>query len=380
MTDRPAKQPIRDNVLEWMFFSRPSRVPSNPIDSQKLDVYLERSRYWLIVGAIFFGLAAFYGPEFLAYKSHINEPGIHTATKFSWTLFLVAVFMVGTAVAYWIAIFRAKRNRLLAECLILNFPDSEAWIKDVLERHHGLLRLAILAAIVSGSIVVGAAFVQKSSLWWDAPLLHAPLGFTHLTGVFFFAGYFLLRSLAVNRIMRFLLENEIPPSVQLHKYDESDLYTQLGHHYLMMTSFALFAATYLAVVWVGLQLESGEFTASFGFASAITLTVAPGYFVLTYLLVFRPMLRQRRLLDDWKKRRLRSLGEKIDQLIGRKRDYNSSELSQLATYKIAYDALESSFPTWPMHPNQARIVLGIPTTVLFPIFGLIVRAAAAQLF
>ena len=321
-------------------------------------------------------IAAFYGPEALAYKSHIDDTGIKTATKVNWSLLVVAVYVAGTTGTYCFATFRAKRDRLLTECLKKNFPNSKAPIQEVLEHHHGLLRLSILSALVSGSIIGGAAFMQESNLWWRAPQLHVPLAFFHLSGVFFVAGYFLLRGLAVNRAMKLTFEYEWPPSIPFQKNDESDMYSQLGYHYLMMSSFALFSAVYLFSVWLGLQLESGGITPSFGFASAITWTAAPVYFMLVYGLVFRPMLTQRRPLQEWNKKRLNSLAEKIDLIVGTKSGYNPSDLERLATYKVAYDALKSSFPEWPLHPNQGRIIVVTTTGLLFPFVGVVMRSLA----
>ncbi|MCH7737953.1 MAG: hypothetical protein IH872_11210 [Chloroflexi bacterium] len=319
-------------------------------------------------------VASFYGPEALAYQAHINDPGIKTATRVNWTLFVVSLYVVGTIGFYLFATFRAKRDRLLTVCLIREFPNSKVLIEKGMDHHNGIFRLAILSAIVSGSIIGGAAFVQDSSLWWSAPQLHIPLVFTQMCGVFFVAGYFLLRSLAVNRIMRLTFEDESPPSIPLRKQDESDLYSQLGYHYLMMSSFALFSAVYLFLVWLGLQLESGVITPTFGFASAITWTVGPFYLALVFGLVFRPILNQRRLLQEWNKKRLGPLAEKIDQIVSTESDYDSSNLARLATYKVAYDVLESAFPAWPLHPNQARFVLATTTGLIFPFLGVLMRS------
>jgi hypothetical protein len=376
MNDRKAERPN----LERAFFSRPSWIPSTPINPKGIDVFLERYTYRLMAVAAILAIAAYYAPEALAYKSHFNDPGVNSATRVNWTLFVVVLYVVSTVMIYWFATFRAKRDRLLTICLIKDFPNEETSIHEGMDQHHGLIRLAILSALVSGSIIGGAAYVQDSSLWWKAPQLHIPLVFIHLCGVFFLAGYFLLRTLAVNRIMRMALEKDQPPSVPLRKYDQSDLYSQLGYHYLLVSSFALFSATYLFLVWMGLQFEAGGITPSFGFSSAITWTVGPGYFLLVFALVFKPIWIQRGLLQEWNKKRLDSLAEKIDKIVETKNVGSPAELERLATYKVAYDALESSFPAWPLHPNQARVVVAIPTTVFFPIVGLVLRSGITEFF
>jgi|GEM_PF-1655304 hypothetical protein len=370
MNDRTASK----SNLERAFFSRPRWMPALQLYPSKIDAFLQRFKGRLIVVAGILAVASFYGPEALAYQAHIDDPGIKTATRLNWTLFVVALYVVGTIGFYLFATFRAKRDWLFTECLIREFPNSKAMIEEGMDHHNGIFRLALLSLLVSGLIIGGAALVQDSSLWWSAPQLHIPLVFIQMCGVFFVAGYFLLRSLAVNRITRLTFENESPPSIPLRKQDESDLYSQLGYHYLMMSGFALFAAVYLFLVWLGLQLESGDITPTFGFASAITWTVGPFYLMLVFALVFRPILDQRNLLLEWNRKRLGSLAEKIDQLVSTEREFDSSNLEQLATYKVAYDVLESSFPAWPLHPNQARVVIATTTGLILPFLGVLMRS------
>jgi hypothetical protein len=134
-------------------------------------------------------------------------------------MFSVIVFFFGTIITYLFAFYRVRLNIQLVNRLHSDFPQMVSSIDDVMERHCGIFRIVLLSVAVSASIVVGAGLVQDSSLWWDAPLVHIPLGFVHLATVFFVAAYFLLRSLAVNKAMRLALEGSDPPPIAWSRVD-----------------------------------------------------------------------------------------------------------------------------------------------------------------
>ena len=361
------------HILEGGFLSRPFSIPTLPINPRQVDDFFIRHSLVICVAATIMALVTFYGPELVAYQSHFNDPEIHSALRLGWTMFNVWLFAIATFITYWFAASRARLDRKLATQFLRLFPDMSPPADELLNQHRGILRFALLSLTVSGAIVLGAGLVQGSTMWWQVPLLHAPLGVLHLTTVFFVAGYFLLRSLAVNKVFTLALETSDPPPIPWQRLADRDIYSQIGTHYILLSAFGMFAALYLTLAWIGIQSESGGLRPEFNYAASLIWSVIPGYIFLVLGLVFAPIFLQHKLLSKKNHDRINPLAVEINRLIHERDYYHSTSMDRLTTYKFVFDTLSSSYPDWPVHPRQIKVIIATTTGLLFPLIGNLMR-------
>ena len=262
------------------------------------------------------------------------------------TTMALAILWIVTATLVWLFLgLRLNWDRRMAILLKRACRSNRSRIETLTKSDRGAGRVIGLAGILAVSVTATTAIFANSTVWWQRPFAHVPLALIYLFGVFFAAGFFLLRTLVLNQVVLDCFHKSPPPD----RVKNQALYDGIARQHLISACFALFAILYV-YAWTALVVlqntESRELSLVWGLVS-LTLAVP-----FVWWLVVRPIWSQHETLSGWRQSRLERLNKRRAELL--REIIEKGEDAGAADMQFAYDFAHSSFPVWSL-PSERLI-------------------------